>query len=70
MILDYFQDLFNASRHAQDLGLVDEVETKVAEEMTSHLATPYRDGEEVVLALKQMQPNKALGLDGMAPIFF
>lgn len=39
------------------------------EEMKFHLATPYR-AEEVVLTLKQMQPNKVPGPDGLDPIFF
>lgn len=45
------------------------LEGKVTKEMRENLSKEFV-AKEISIALKQMHPNKAPGLDGMSPIFF
>ena len=48
---------------------LDGVDTVVTKEMRTNLACPY-SLDEVDVAIKEMAPLKALGLDGMPPLFY
>ena len=41
----------------------------ITDELNAELLADFTR-EEVVVALKQMEPLKALGLDGLPPLFF
>ena len=45
------------------------VQEVVSRDMNSNLTAPYK-AEEVKVAIKEMAPLKALGPDGMPPLFY
>lgn len=69
LIIDYFQSLFTTAIINESKVVLSNLERKVTRQMNEDLSRHFVE-EEVVLALKQMHPSKALGLNGMAPIFF
>lgn len=69
LILSYFQDLFYTSTQHGTKSALDAVDVKVTPVMNAELLKPYSI-EEVRDALFQMYPMKALGLDGLYPLFF
>ena len=61
LMIKYYQDLFTSSKlNAQGADL---------DHMNAALVAPFRD-DEVKETLKQMAPLKALGPDGMPPLFY
>ena len=69
IFFDYYQQLFTSS----NLSMIDEVVAHIpftiTDELNAELLADFTR-EEVVVALKQMEPLKALGLDGLPPLFF
>lgn len=69
ILLNYYQHLFESSNSSMMEEVVDCIPCSVTEE-SNHLLNCEFTKEEVVMALKQMEPLKALGRDGLPPIFF
>ena len=69
--VEYFQDLFTSSQpEDEEIGpVLEAVDQRGTDDMNNTLMEPYI-GDEVRRALFQMHPSKALGLDGMSPLFF
>ena len=69
MIVNFYSNLFALA----NLTLFDEVlhgvEPRVSQEMNDKLLQPFH-ASEVQIALKQMEANTALGLDGLPPLFY
>jgi len=69
LFIEYFRELFstyNLSQLDDFLGSISQVVTK---SMNTELLRVFTR-QEVEVALKQMAPLKAPGLDGMPPIFY
>ena len=69
MIVGYYNQLFTSSNLYDFEEVVQSTKRVVTEDMNSSLIRNFSK-EEVEIALKQMAPLKAPGLDGMPPIFF
>ena len=69
IFVDFYQNLFAFSSLDQFEEALEATPMVVTEEMNQELAAPFEKAE-VDIALKQMDPLKALGLDGMPPLFF
>ena len=72
VVIHYFQDLFarkNLDTDAQSRPVLQTITHRVTLAMNSSLLTPY-SMEEAKVALFQMHPSKAPGLDGMSHFFF
>ena len=69
VVEDYFQDLFTSSNSSQFDVILEGLHPVITTEMSASLSRVYQ-ADEVLLALKQMAPLTALGLDGMSPIFY
>lgn len=69
LINDYFKELFTTSSSNQNWSFLDSLSGRVIEEMNRDLSK-FFTREEVILALKQMNPSKAPGPDGMVALFF
>ena len=65
----YFEALFTTSNPCRIMEVTNTIPTKVMDEMNQGLIVAFTR-EEVITALKQMHPTKALGPDGMSAIFF
>lgn len=68
LINDYFKKLFTTSSPNQNWSFPDSLFGQVIEEMNRDLSKVFTR-EDVILALKQMNPSKALGPDGMVALF-
>lgn len=68
VITNYFETLFATDNPCDFEAATAGIETKVTEEMNRELLTEP-SGEEVRVALFQMHPNKAPGMDGMHALF-
>ncbi|KAK4563360.1 hypothetical protein RGQ29_005753 [Quercus rubra] len=68
IFVDYYSELFTTCRPSKFIEIVDAVHPKVMEAMNSTLIREFLPGE-VHWALKQMYTLKALGLDGMPPLW-
>ena len=66
---DYFSELFSTSNPTQLDGVLEATPWVVTEAMNEGLLGVFSK-REVDLALKRMASLKALGLDGMLPIFY
>lgn len=66
---NYFIDLFTLVNTCNMHQVLEVVEPRVTTEMDDLLLQPYTEAE-IKKALKQMHPTKALGPDGMPPLFF
>ena len=69
IVVDYYQNLFTSSNPVDFDEIIQVVQPKVAPEMNLALTKDFTI-DEVRIALKQMYPLKAPGLDGMPPLFF
>ena len=69
IITHYFETLFATGNPADFDAATAGIEAKVTEEMNRELLTEP-SGEEIRVALFQMHPNKAPGMDGMHALFF
>lgn len=69
VIVDYFQALFLASGELGPMEFLSKLGTKITGQMHEELSRDYTV-VEIKLALKQMHPSKALGLDGLPPLFY
>ena len=65
----YFEKLFTSSKPEEFSEILHAVQPKVTTDMNVEQTRVYM-AQEVRLALKQMYPLKAPGLDGMPPFFF
>ena len=69
MLIDYYVDLFTSSNPHNLESILDGIQEVVTWEMNSNLTAPYT-AEEMEIAIKDMAPLKALGSDGMLPLFY
>ena len=69
MLNDYYSRLFSSSNSHDFDCILDGVDEVVTDEMRVDLAWPYTT-EEVDAAIKETAPLKALGPDGMSPLFY
>lgn len=67
--MDYFKTIFSSSQPTMIAQALEEFTPRVSDDMNAVLRAPYTK-EEVDCALSQMHPIKALGPDGMCPLFF
>ena len=66
---NYYSSLFKSSNPTAFTELLDAIQHKVSLAMNQNLIKDFTP-IEVKVALKQMYPLKALGPDGMPPLFF
>ena len=69
IILEYFKGIFKSDQPSNFKASLNAINHRVSLEMNESLTVEFK-AEEVWRALKQMHPTKALGPDGMSPIFF
>ena len=69
LIVEYFQLLFTSSNPSDIKEVVQHTNRRGDDTMNAELISEFTKAE-VEVALKQMAPLKAPGLDGMLPIFF
>ena len=69
ILVDFYQNLFASSSPNQIEEALEATTMVVMEEMNLELVAPFEKAE-VDMALKQMDPLKAPGPDGMPPLFF
>ena len=69
LMIKYYQDLFTSSKPNAHVADLDHIPNVITDHMNAALVAPFRD-DEVTEALKQMAPFKALGPDGMPPLFY
>ena len=68
-IADFYQNLFTLGSPSNFEEVIENIPQVVTNEMNDMLVVEFNI-EEVEVALKQMAPLKALGLDGMPPLFY
>lgn len=70
-MVGYFMKIFRSQGTLQNAlhEVTDTVVLKVTLEMNVDLLKPYTD-DEIKVVLIQMHPSKALGSDGMSPLFY
>ena len=66
---EYYQALFTATPLEEVEVVLDSIQPCVTQEMNQTLTAQFTK-EEVLTVMKQMGPLKALGPDGMPPIFY
>ena len=69
IVIQYFLNLFMATQDIDMDPVLACVEPRVFETMNEKLCSPY-SMPKVEAVLKHMHPHKALGSNGMNPIFF
>ena len=69
ILVDFYQNLFASSAPNRIEEALDATPRVVTEEMNNVLVAPF-ERAEVDIALKQMDPLKSPGPDGMPPLFF
>ena len=69
LLNDYYSRLFSSSHPYGFEHILDGFDEVVSDEMKEDLGQPYAT-EEVDATIKDMVPLKALGLDGMPPLFY
>lgn len=69
VLVNYFQDLFSSSRPNLNDCVLDQIQPVITNAMNSQLTSNFT-ASEVDVALKQMAPLKALGPNGMPPLFY
>ena len=68
-LINYYQELFTSSNPISHGAALECIPRVITDHMNAALAAPFQV-EEVKEALKQMAPLKALGPDGMPPLFY
>lgn len=68
-IVSYFQTLFMANIDKVPLDSILNMFPRIDVTMSSELSQDFTENE-ILRALKQRHPTKALGPDGMPPLFF
>lgn len=68
-IVDNFQNLFSSNTEPGWMDFLSRIESRVDETVSANISHDFTNSE-IFSALKQMYPTKALGLDGMPPLFF
>lgn len=69
IVVDYYNNLFTSNNPIDFTKILEAVTHKVSPDMNQSLTWDF-SAAEVKMALKQMYPLKAPGLDGMPPLFF
>ena len=69
LLIEYYANLFTTSNPRNLEWILDGVQPVVTKEIRVTLARPF-NVEEVECAIKDMAPLKALGSDGMLPLFY
>ena len=69
ILVDYYQQLFTSSNTSMIKDVVAHIPCSITDELNVVLFADFTR-EEVVMALKQMEPLKAPGPDGLPPLFF
>lgn len=69
ILINYYQHLFTSASPLHVEEVLRAVPTIITEEQNAMLATEFVKAE-VEEALKQMEPLKALGPDGLPPLFY
>ena len=69
IITNFYTHLFTSSNPQALDRVLDGVDVVVTETMSADLMRPFTS-EEVGMAIKEMAPLKALGPDGMPPLFY
>ena len=69
MLMKFYANLFTSSNPCNLERILEGIQPVVTEDMRIALAKPFVV-EEVECAIKDMAPLKALGLDGMSPLFY
>ena len=69
LFIDYYSELFTTSNPSHLAEVLENIPQVVSDSMNADLVKPFVK-QEVDVALKQMAPLKAPGLDGMPPIFY
>ena len=69
IILEYFKEIYSTSFPVDFKASLGAVDRRVSKEMNEGLLMEFRE-EEVWRALKQIDPTKSPGPNGMSPIFF
>ena len=67
--VSYFQNIYTTTSPTNISDVTSVIPTQVTEEMNTNLSRIFTK-DEVVKALQQIHPTKALGLDGMYAIFY
>ena len=68
-LINYYQELFTSSNSISHGAALECIPRVITDHMNVALVAPFQV-EEVKVALKQMAPLKALGLDGIPPLFY
>ena len=68
-IVDYYQALFSSSNLVQAGSTIDSILSIISDDTNAQLSTDCM-AWEVGVAIKQMAPLKAPGLDIMPPLFY
>ena len=66
---DYYKDLFSTTHPDNFEDILTEILSTISSQMNEQLIRPV-DEKEIRQALFSMHPNKALGTDGMSPLYF
>ena len=69
ILIDYYQQLFISSNPSMIEAIVEQIPCSINDEINEELLANFTR-EEVVVTLKQMEPLKAPGPDGLSPLFF
>ena len=69
IVLDYYTDLFTSSNLIDFDEILGAMQPRVTSSMNQKITMEFT-ADEVNMALKQMYPLKASGLDGMPPLFY
>ena len=69
IVLDYYTDLFTSSNLIDFDEILGAMQPRVTSSMNQKITMEFT-ADEVNMALKQMYPLKALGPDGMPPLFY
>ena len=67
--ISYFDNIYSSSHPNRIVEVIDAIPFKVTDEMNESLIREFTR-DEVVIALKQIHPNKAPGPNGMSAMFF